>query len=305
MEIDNLYEQLSKHIPISCILKNEPMKKHTSFRIGGPADLLIKVSNVNQVRVAIFECEKLGVPYYVFGNGSNLLVQDKGFRGLLIKVSENFSKIEINKNVVRAQAGALLSVAAKASMDAGLSGLEFAAGIPGTIGGAIAMNAGAYSSEMKHVVISALVLNKKGEEILLTNEALSFSYRSSIIQREELVVLEASMELKFGDPEKIKSMAEEYANLRKTKQPLYLPNAGSIFKRPPGNYAGKLIDEAGLRGLTVGDAQVSDLHCGFIVNIGNATANDVITLISLVKNRVKENSGVDLLLEVKVIGETS
>lgn len=304
MSIEKLFERLICWVPDKHILKNEPMKKHTSFRIGGPADLMVVASDVQHIRAAIFECRNMGIPYYVMGNGSNLLVGDKGFRGLVIKISDCFNKINITDNKVWTQAGALISTVSKAAIEADLSGLEFAVGIPGTIGGAIAMNAGAYTGEMKDVVRLVLVLNKDGELLELTNEELDFSYRNSLIQEKDLIMIEAHMELAYGDRKTINDLVEEYNMLRRLKQPLSYPSAGSVFKRPPGNFAGKLIDEAGLRGFKVGDAQVSDLHCGFIVNLGNAAANDVITLIEIVKHKVKEKAGIDLQLEIKIIGET-
>lgn len=303
MSIETLFERLTCCIPNEIILKNEPMKKHTSFQIGGPADLMLLASGVRCIRAAIFECCSMGIPYYVIGNGSNLLVRDKGFRGLIIKISDCFHKITVNDNKVWAQAGALISTVSKATIDAGLSGLEFAVGIPGTIGGAIAMNAGAYAGEMKDVVQSILVLNKDGEEFELTNEALGFSYRNSSIQEKGLIMLEACLELTHGDRKEINALVDEYTTLRQLKQPLSFPSAGSVFKRPPGYFAGKLIDEAGLRGFKIGDAQVSDLHCGFIINLGNATANQIIALTEIVKDTVKKKTGIDLFLEIKIIGE--
>jgi len=303
MNIDKLYERLRITIPEKLILRNEPMKKHTSFRIGGPVDLMLLASNAQQIRAAVFECQSMGIPYCVVGNGSNLLVYDNGFRGLIIKISDCFSEIRIIDNKICAQAGALLSIVSKAAMDAALSGLEFAAGIPGTIGGAIAMNAGAFTGEMKDVVQSVFALNEDGEEFTLTNEALGFSYRNSNIQRKDMIILEADIKLTHGDKKKISNLMAEYSMLRRSKQPLSFPSAGSVFKRPINNYASKLIDESGLRGYKVGDAQISDLHCGFIINLGNAKANDVIALIEIVKARVKEKTGIDLFLEIKLIGE--
>jgi len=303
MNIEKLFDRINFRIPNELILKNEPMKKHTSFQIGGPADLMLLASDAQHIRTAIFECLNMDIPYYIIGNGSNLLVRDKGFRGLIIKISECFSKISINDNKVWAQAGALISTVSKSTIDAGLSGMEFAVGIPGTIGGAITMNAGAYTGEMKDVVQSVLVLNKDGEEFELTNKTLDFSYRNSRIQEKDLIMLEAFMELTHGNRKVINTLADEYTSLRQLKQPLSFPSAGSVFKRPADNFAGKLIDEAGLRGLKIGDAQVSDLHCGFIINLGNATANDIIALTEIVKATVKKKTGIDLSLEIKVIGE--
>jgi len=303
MNIEKLFDRINFRIPNELILKNEPMKKHTSFQIGGPADLMLLASDAQHIRTAVLECLNMDIPYYIIGNGSNLLVRDKGFRGLIIKISERFSKISINDNKVWAQAGALISTVSKSTIDAGLSGMEFAVGIPGTIGGAITMNAGAYTGEMKDVVQSVLVLNKDGEQFELTKETLDFSYRNSRIQEKDLIMLEAFMELTHGNRKVINTLADEYTSLRQLKQPLSFPSAGSVFKRPADNFAGKLIDEAGLRGLKIGDAQVSDLHCGFIINLGNATANDIIALTEIVKATVKKKTGIDLSLEIKVIGE--
>jgi len=303
MDIDKLFIQLAHRVPQKLILKDEPMKNHTSFRIGGPADLLLLPSEVQHIRTALEECRDLGIPFYVMGNGSNLLVSDRGFRGLIIKISDSYSKVNIHDNIIWAQAGALISTISKEAIDAGLSGLEFAVGIPGTLGGATAMNAGAYTREMKEVIQSVLVLTSNGEEFRLTNSELEFSYRNSLIQEQGLIMLEASMVLTFGEKKAISELANDYTCLRQRNQPLSFPSAGSIFKRPPDNFAGKLIYEAGLRGLKVGDARISEQHCGFIINSANATANDVIALIDIVRNEVKKKTGIELLLEVKIIGE--
>lgn len=303
MDIEKLFDRLTFHIPNDMILRNEIMKNHTSFKIGGPADILLFASDIQQIRTAVSECRDLGVPYYVIGNGSNLLIRDNGFRGLIIKVCDCFNKFSINNTKIWAQAGASLSMVAKAAIDAELSGLEFAVEIPGTIGGAAAMNAGAYTGEMKDVIQSVLILDAEGNVSKLNSEEIGFSYRNSLIQERGLIILEAFMELTRGDKIASKALSDEYTALRQKKQPFSFPSAGSVFKRPPGNYAGRLVDEAGLRGFRVGDAQISDLHCGFIINLGNASAKDVISLIKIVEGKVKEKTGIDMILEIKIIGE--
>jgi len=303
MDIEKLYNRLTRYIPNDLILKNESMKKHTSFRIGGPADILLHPSDSDHIRIAIMACKELDIPFFIMGNGTNLLVKDNGFRGLIVKISQLFSKHNIKDNEIWAQSGALLSTISKASIEAELSGLEFAVGIPGTVGGAVAMNAGSYTGEMENVIKSVLVLDNDGNQINIEKSDLSFAYRSSRIQNEKLIVLEAILALQYGNKATSKALVEEYTRLRQQKQPLSLPSAGSVFKRPPGFYAGKLIDETGLRGYRIGDAQISDLHCGFIVNIGDASASDVLSLIDFVRDAVRNKTGIELLLEIKVIGE--
>jgi len=237
------------------------------------------------------------------GNGSNLLVRDKGFRGVVIKIAENFSDVRVENTKIKAQAGILLSRLSKIIMKKSLEGFEFASGIPGTLGGAVAMNAGAYGGEMKDVLVGCSVINEKGEVIYLNNDELELGYRRSIIQDKGYVVLEVDMKFKKGDYDKIKSINDDLTQRRTSKQPLHLPSAGSTFKRPVGYYAGKLIQDAGLKGVRIGDAQVSDLHSGFIVNVGNATAEDVINLIRLVQKVVRDRFDVELETEVKIIGE--
>lgn len=303
MLLEQAYIQLCKYIPSGLIFRNELMKEHTSFRIGGPADLFLLPSKLEHIKTAIDICEKCKLPFYIIGKGSNLLVRDEGFRGLIIKISDNFGSFIINENKIWTQAGALLSEVSKKAVENGLTGLEFAVGIPGTIGGAIMMNAGAYNGEIGIYVDSALVMDVSGNIRSLSRNELAFKYRTSILKEEKLILLEANFELEFGDISTSKDILEKYTNLRQLKQPLDLPSAGSVFQRPPGYYAGQLIEEAGFKGFRVGDAQVSEKHCGFIVNLGNAKASDVLTLVEIIRDGVNKNSGVNLVHEIVIIGE--
>lgn len=282
---------------------NEPMSRHTSFRIGGPADAMLIPRDINELKIALKHAKELNIPVTIIGNGSNLLVRDGGIRGLVIKLSGTLDYVHISGNTVRAGCGVLLSTLAHRVVDAGLKGLEFAAGIPGTLGGAVNMNAGAYDGEMKDVVVSARVLNMDGEETELTHEELGFAYRKSSLQDKRLLAIEVTMELSPGDKEESLAKIADLNRRRREKQPIALPSAGSVFKRPPGHYAGPLIEQAGLKGYRIGDAEVSTLHAGFIVNVGNATAKDVTDLIKHVQNKVLEQFGVKLEPEVRVIGE--
>ncbi len=303
MNIDKALEELKQVIPPELIKINESMKNHTSFKIGGPADILILPSESSQVLSAVEISKRCSVPYTVMGNGSNLLVRDGGIRGIVIKLAEKFSRVEITGNIVKTQAGTLLAVLANKAVRASLAGLEFASGIPGTIGGAVVMNAGAYGGEMKDVVQKVTVLEESGSVISLDKEAMAFGYRTSAIQGSSKIVLEVELLLEPGDYEESKAKIAELARRRREKQPLEYPSAGSAFKRPVGYYAGKLIEDSGLKGMRVGDAQISEKHSGFIINLGNATARDVIELIEKVKQRVKERFGVDLQPELKIVGE--
>lgn len=297
------YNELAEIVNEEQILIDEPMKKHTTFRIGGNADYFVKVSEAEQVQKIIALCNSENVPYYIIGNGSNMLVGDKGFRGVMIQIYKEMNHINIEETVVTVQAGALLSMIANKALEAGLTGFEFAAGIPGTIGGAVVMNAGAYGGEMKDVLVSAKVLTEKGEILELHNEELELGYRTSIVAKKRYIVLEATIQLEKGDKEAIKARMDELKVQRVTKQPLEYPSAGSTFKRPTGYFAGKLIDDAGLRGFQVGGAQVSEKHCGFVINRENATAEDVVNLMAAVSDKVKELYGVSLEAEVKKVGE--
>ncbi len=282
---------------------NEMMSKHTTFRIGGPADYFVTPEKVEEVCNVVKLCKEHSIPYYIVGNGSNLLVGDKGFRGVIISLYKNMCEIRCEGTHVYAQAGALLSKIGAKACAASLTGFEFAAGIPGTLGGAVMMNAGAYGGEMKHILASATVLTGEGEIKTLCVDELELGYRTSIIGKKNYVVLEADIRLEKGEESQIRAYMNELKDKRVTKQPLAFPSAGSTFKRPEGNFAGKLIDEAGLRGFRVGGAQVSEKHCGFVISNKDATASEVVELIKQVVDKVEETSGVRLEPEVKMIGE--
>lgn len=298
----DFYNRLAEIVSAEAILANEPMKKHTTFRIGGNADLLVspKVSQVSEIMSLAKEYD---VPVTVIGNGSNLLVGDKGIRGLVLAFGKEAEDIQLNGTRMTAAAGTILAKAAAEAAKNSLTGLEFAAGIPGSLGGAIVMNAGAYGGEMKDVVVSAKVLTPEGEVLELSKEELDLSYRHSCIPEKGYIVLEASMELTHGEETIIREMMADFKNRRVDKQPLEYPSAGSTFKRPEGHFAGKLIQDADLRGYQVGGAQISEKHCGFVINTGNATAQDVLQLIQDVKKTVYGKFQVELEPEVKMIGE--
>lgn len=285
------------------VLTDEPMSRHTTFRIGGPADYFVMPSVPEEIGRIVRMCRENDVPYYVIGNGSNLLVGDKGYRGVIVQIFRNMNGITVKENRVHAQAGALLSKVAAAAYEAGLTGVEFASGIPGTLGGAVRMNAGAYGGEMKQILESARVLTPDGEILTLGADAMKMSYRTSVVSKKDYIVLDAVLTLQKGDKKKIRTLMDELRDKRVAKQPLEYGSAGSTFKRPEGYFAGKLIQDAGLRGFRIGDAQVSEKHCGFVINLGGATAEDVSRLMDEVVRRVEENSGVRLQPEVKRIGE--
>lgn len=285
------------------ILREEPMRLHTTFRIGGPAQFFVIPRTQEEAAAAVRLCRSEGAPYYIIGNGSNLLVSDKGYRGVVIQLFKEFSDINIEGTRIRAQAGASLAKIAAEALRAGLAGFEFAAGIPGTLGGACIMNAGAYGGEMKDVLLAVTVLTKDGEIREIPREELDMGYRTSRASREGWIVLGAAIELARGDEKEIRAKMEDLKQRRTDKQPLEYPSAGSTFKRPEGYFAGKLIQDAGLKGLRVGDAMVSEKHSGFVVNCGNATAADVDGLIRLVQEKVREDSGITLEPEVRRLGE--
>lgn len=282
---------------------NELLKNHTSFKIGGPADIFIIPDSLDELIYAIKITREEKIPYFIMGNGTNLLVKDGGIRGVVIKVNGNIDKLTVEGEKIKAQAGALLSNTSKFALENNLTGMEFASGIPGTVGGAVMMNAGAYNGEIKDVVSKVTVLTKDNEMVTYTNEEMNFGYRKSRVIEEELVVLEVEFSLKKGKYEDILERMRDLNEKRTLKQPLELASAGSTFKRPEGHFAGQLIDSAGLRGLRYKDAQVSQKHCGFIVNLGDATYKDISTLINVVQKTVKDVHGVDLELEIKVVGE--
>ena len=280
----------------------EPMSRHTTFRIGGPSRVFACPGDERDLAALLLFCTEEGIPYALLGNGSNLLVSDRGFGGVIISM-ENWDSLHIEGNRMRAGAGVLLPRLSREAQAASLAGLAFACGIPGTIGGALVMNAGAYGREMKDVVRRVKVMTRDGQVKTLEAEALGLGYRTSLIPAKGYVVLEAELELMPGDSQEIRAEMESLSAKRREKQPLEYPSAGSTFKRPTGYFAGKLIDDAGLRGLRVGDAQVSEKHCGFVVNRGNATAADVLSLCAQVRERVREAFGVELELEVRRLGD--
>lgn len=278
------------------------MAGHTTFRIGGPADCFLQPENEEQLRGVQRYLNMVGVPYFVVGNGSNLLVNDIGYQGIVLQIGPKMSGIIVRGTRIAAKAGARLSQVAHAAMEHGLTGLEFASGIPGTVGGGVMMNAGAYGGEMSQVVAQVKVISRDGEELVLDNDTMEFGYRTSTIRNNSFIVTEVVFELQEGEKDSIRAKMEDLAARRKEKQPLEYPSAGSTFKRPQGHFAGQLIMEAGLRGFQIGGARVSDKHCGFVVNVGNATAQDVRDVISEVQERVKDKFHVELETEVVFLG---
>ncbi len=296
------YDALKKILPEAGILQEEPMRDHTTFRIGGPARFFVMPGTKEELRALLSLCRETDMPFYVIGNGSNLLVSDAGYDGVVIQLYRNMNRVTVDGTRIRAQAGALLSQIAAKALESSLTGFEFASGIPGTLGGACVMNAGAYGGEMKDVLEEVQVLTPDGAFKTLGKDELELGYRTSVIAKKDYIVLEASLLLREGDRKQISARMEELKERRVAKQPLEYPSAGSTFKRPEGHYAGQLIQEAGLRGFSVGGAQVSEKHCGFVINRDHATAADVDALMKQVVRRVKENSGVTLEPEVKRLG---
>ena len=289
-------------VPAENVYLQEPMDKHTTFRVGGPADCLIVLENEQQLQKLQKYLRQVEIPFYVLGNGSNVLVSDRGYRGVILQIGDQMNHITVEGNRVIAQAGARMSQVARVAMEHGLTGLEFASGIPGTVGGGVVMNAGAYGGEMKQVVESVSVVNQDGELLELSNSTMEFGYRDSIIRNQPYVVTGVTCVLQEGDKEQIKATMDDLAARRREKQPLEYPSAGSTFKRPEGYFAGELIMKAGLRGFCVGGAKVSEKHCGFVINAGNASAADVMDLIREVQDRVKDKFGVELEPEVVFLG---
>lgn len=285
------------------LLINEPMSRHTSFRIGGPADVIAQPKNEQELQALLRKAQNANIPITIIGNGSNLLVRDKGIRGLVIKLGNMLDEIKISNTTITFGSGISLAKAAKKSASLGLSGMEFAVGIPGSIGGAVYMNAGAYGGEMAHIVSSVRIMDLFGNVKDIMAKDLDFSYRHTSLQKSDSFITSVTVKLQNGDIQDINAKMADFSNKRISKQPLDLPSAGSMFKRPPGYFAGTLIDETGLKGYTVGGAQVSTKHAGFIVNIGGATAADVLQLIRDVQNKVFAVHGVHLETEVLVLGE--
>lgn len=297
------YDALLQVLDEEKIKVDEPMKGHVTFRVGGPADFFVTPGDSEELAEVLKCCAKYKMPYYIIGNGSNLLVSDKGYRGVVIQLFRSMSGIRCEGTVLTAEAGALLSSVASRALEEGLTGFEFAAGIPGTLGGACVMNAGAYGGEMKDVLKTVTVLTSEGECITLQREELELGYRTSVIAKRNYIVLKAEIELKEGEPSQIKAVMDDLKERRITKQPLEYPSAGSTFKRPEGYFAGKLIQDTGLRGFQVGGAQISEKHCGFVINKDQATAQDIAELICQVQDKVEEKFGVRLETEVKRLGE--
>ena len=285
-------------------LEQEMMSKHTTFCVGGPAAFYLVPETMEEVPEAIRFAREKKLPFYLIGRGSNILVGDGGYDGVIIEIGKGLEKIEFRPDgTVEAQAGISLARMASRLADRGLTGFEFASGIPGTLGGAITMNAGAYGGEIKDCIKSATVLTESGDRLVLDKEKMELGYRSSIVQKEQYIVLLAIFSFEKGEPEQIKAQMKELNRKRREKQPLEYPSAGSTYKRPEGYYAGKLIEDAGLRGYRVGDAQVSEKHCGFVVNRGHATAAQIRQLMQDVQDTVKEKFQVDLEPEVRMIGK--
>lgn len=298
------YEDMVKLLPQAEILYQEPMSKHTTFRVGGATDVFVKISEEAQLKVLIPELVKREVPYYVLGKGSNLLVADDGFRGVVIQLGEVFESVKVNKTTVTAGAGASMAKIAKVALQNNLTGFEFAAGIPGSVGGGVIMNAGAYGGEMKDVVTKVRFLCRDGSIKEYSGEEMCFGYRASALKNKpEYIVLDVEMELLPGENGEILAKMQDLAARRKEKQPLEYPSAGSTFKRPEGHFAGKLIGDAGLSGFSVGDAEVSTKHNGFVINKGNATATDVKALIDAVQEKVYKKFQVMLEPEVIFLGD--
>ncbi len=300
--VNQLAEVLKQKMPghVYCA---EPMKKHTSFKIGGPADVLVQPQDAAGLAYVLAAAREYNVPVTVLGNGSNVLVRDKGIRGLVIQLGNALKNFRQEGECLYFGAGYSLALASRKAWECGLSGMEFAVGIPGSIGGAVYMNAGAYNGEMKCVVSSVQVMDMEGKAFTLTAEDLQFGYRKTSLQQSGYIITEVCLKMQPGDKDAIKAMMDDFSSRRISKQPLELPSAGSMFKRPPGYFAGTLIEQAGLKGYTVGGAQVSEKHAGFVVNRGNATAADVLQLIADVRRVIMEKAGVELHPEVLVIGE--
>lgn len=303
MTKNELYGMLKDIIDENSIFIDESMKKHISFKVGGPADVLVRPKTEDEIKDIFSFLNDNNIPFLVKGNGSNILIKDGGFRGVVIEIADNFSSFEIVGNDMIIQTGALLSSIGRAAMENNLTGFEFASGIPGTLGGALAMNAGAYGGEMKNIVKSVRLMDEKGKIVEFTNEEMEFGYRHSILSDRKMIAISAVISLKSGKFDEIKEKMEDLAYQRRTKQPLEYPSAGSTFKRPDGYFAGKLIQDSNLKGASMGGAMVSEKHSGFVINYNNATATDIINLIEHIKSTVYDQQGVRLEEEVKILGE--
>ncbi len=301
---DTIIKLIAETVGTTAVSVGDDMSDHTTFKIGGAADLIVEPSNKNQLAAVLKMARQFGIPYFVMGNGSNLLVGDRGIRGVVIKISNEMSDFEVSGEYIRAESGVKLSRIANAALNEQLSGFEFASGIPGTLGGAIFMNAGAYGGEMKDVVQEVTYIDKDTFEIkTVQNSGCDFGYRKSIFSESGAIICEALLKLNRGNAEEIKEKMTELSAKRVEKQPLDKPSAGSTFKRPEGYFAGTLIQDCGLKGFKIGGAEVSQKHAGFVINSGEATAKDVLDLIEHIKKEVKNKYGVELEPEVKMVGE--
>jgi UDP-N-acetylmuramate dehydrogenase len=303
MITESVLDYIKQIVPAGDLLENEPMSRHTTFKVGGQTDLFINISNGEQLIRLIPFFRRLEIDFFVLGNGSNVLVGDRGYRGVILHIGDGMSKMTVKENLITAEAGALLSSVAEFAASSGLAGLEFASGIPGTIGGGIMMNAGAFGGEMALITDLVLIMNEAGEMMELSGEAMEFGYRMSVVKNRPYVVLSVTLRLTPGDQAEIKQKIDELTGKRREKQPLDFASGGSTFKRPKGNYAGKLIMDAGLRGFSIGGASVSEKHCGFVINRGNATAADILEVIKEVQDRVYDRFYVTLEPEVIYLGD--
>lgn len=298
-----MYSEILNYLPGDRLLFNEEMKNHTTFKIGGPVDIMVLPQDEEDVGTAISFCRQRDIPLFIFGVGSNLLVRDGGIRGVAMKLGENMDQVEVSGEEIQAQAGVKISALARIAAFHSLSGLEFAEGIPGSLGGALVMNAGAYNGDMQAVVVEARAISPEGSIKTFKNEDMKFGYRQSIFQSNGYTIISAGLKLVTGNRKEIEERMLEFARRREEKQPLDKPSAGSTFRRPPGFYVGPMLEELGLKGYQLGGAQVSSKHAGFIVNNGNATAKDVLNLIALIQQKAKDRFGVDLQPEIRVVGE--
>lgn len=305
MDIEKVYSMLTSILTNSKILKNEPMSKHTSFKIGGNADILVKANNEEDIKKVLEFSNKEHIPIYVMGNGSNILVKDNGIRGIVLMICMDIYKIDKqeNKAIVTAGAGVKLGGLAQELLKQEITGFEFASGIPGTIGGAIRMNAGAHGKEMKDIVVTTTYIDEYGNLKTISNKEQEFSYRNSVFSKNKWIIINTVLEFEYGTKEEIQEKMQEYARYRKEKQPITYPSAGSTFKRGEDFITAKLIDECGLKGYSIGGAKISEIHAGFIINTGNATAEDVLKLVEYTKEKVFEKFNKTIKLEIEVIGE--
>lgn len=304
INMELLYGQIEKIVKAKRVILNASMSKYTSFRTGGNADIMVIVENEEEIEKLLRLLSEERVPYIILGNGSNILVKDGGYRGVVVKLGEFFNSIKIKDNQIMAYAGAKISTAAREAMESGLSGMEFASGIPGSVGGGVFMNAGAYGGEIKDIILSVTAITKDGmKKYEITKEEMKLGYRHSTFQESGDIIISATFQLKTGEKSVIAAEMKKLMDRRNQKQPVNLPSAGSFFKRPDGYYAGQLIQDSGLKGLSVGGAQVSPLHAGFIVNNGGATTTDILNLMKLIQNTVFNKFGVKLEPEVRILGD--